>query len=189
LGGALLGAGILVPIQHALMALQQRALPMPDSFAEELAGSLGELSGFAAILLFAVSPGICEELVFRGAFLGLLRRVGSVRSAVLISAAFFGLIHLSVFRFLPTFTVGVVAAIVVVRSGSIFPAMLLHACYNGIAVGQEDLPGWAQGLLESSAAGWAASLAALAAGAWLLRARAADADGDPVPGGSVSPRR
>jgi len=171
IGGALIGAGILVPIQHGLMAIQGKLLPVPPEFLEELGGAIGELSGLPAILLFAVSPGICEELVFRGAFLGLLRRVGSVRSAVLISAAFFGVIHLSVFRFLPTFTVGIAAALVVVRTGSILPAMALHAIYNGLAVSQDGMPPLVAGLMEGGVPGWAVSVSLLVLGGLLVRPR------------------
>ncbi|GJM43735.1 MAG: ABC transporter permease [Gemmatimonadota bacterium] len=169
LGGAFLGAGLVVPIRDGVYRLQQLFLPTPVAFGEELAGSLDELTLGWTILLFAVSPGIMEEMVFRGAFLGLLRRIGSTRSAVLISSAFFGVIHLSVFRFLPTFIIGLVAGTTVVRAGALLPAMVLHAVYNSLAIASDRLPESAQPLLAGGLAGWGASLILLAGGAMLIR--------------------
>jgi membrane protease YdiL (CAAX protease family) len=134
----------------------------------DLDGPLEGLTTPLLIFLFAFSPGICEELVFRGAFLGLLRRVGTTRAAVLLSSIYFGLIHLSVFRFVPTFLLGLLMAGLTVSTGSIFPAMVFHMAYNGLAVWlgrlSLELP---QSL--TGASGWGVSLALLALGFAMVR--------------------
>jgi len=134
LAAPLLGAALVVPMTRGVVALQSRVLPSPEGLFAPLTDPLEGMATIPLFLLLAVSPGITEELVFRGVFLGLLRRVGSTRRAVLLSSAFFALIHLSVFRFAPTFLVGAVLALLVLRTGSLFPAMLAHATYNGFAV-------------------------------------------------------
>jgi membrane protease YdiL (CAAX protease family) len=46
----------------------------------------------------------------------------------------FGVVHASIYRFLPTAAVGAVLAGVALRARSVVPAMLLHAGYNAILV-------------------------------------------------------
>jgi sodium transport system permease protein len=166
LAGPLLGAALVVPMMRGVVALQSLVLPSPEGLFAPLTEPLEELGTPWVLLLLAASPGICEELVFRGVFLGLLRRVGSTRGAILASSAFFALIHLSVFRFLPTFLVGAALALLVVRTRSLVPAMLAHATYNGLAVASGRIPGLER-LLESTAA-WPASGAALVVAIALL---------------------
>jgi sodium transport system permease protein len=170
LGAAALGAGAVVPMLEGLARAQSLVLPMPEDALRPVQEGLAELDARTLVFLVAVSPGICEELVFRGAFLGLLRRTGTARAAVLASSAMFALIHLNVFRLVPTFVLGLVLGAIVVRSGSLFPAMLFHAVYNAAAIlaGREGtLPQWLAG-----PAGWTGSLALLAVGITLLRRRA-----------------
>ncbi len=171
LGGAFGGAGLVVPIHHGLFAIQEKLMPAPTSLTEGFATGLEDMAPWLLFVLIAVSPGIVEELVFRGAFLGLWRRVGSPRAAILVSSAFFALTHLSVFRFAPTFVIGATAGVIVVRSGSIFPVMVLHTVYNGLSVFSEELPPWATDLLDGSPAGWGLCGAVILAAWFLVRPR------------------
>lgn len=163
LGAVLLALGAIVPMQHGIMPLQGRFLPMPEG-AFDAFDEFNSLSTLAIVFLLAITPGIWEEIVFRGVFLGLLRRVTDVRSAILSSSVAFGVIHLSVFRFIPTFALGVLMAWITVHSRSIFPAMLFHAVYNGTTVLQGErlaemgTPPW-----------WGASLVAMGLGFALMR--------------------
>jgi sodium transport system permease protein len=180
LAGLCLGAGLVIPMVKGFAPLQSRFLPSPEALFQPLSGPLEKLSVLSTFLLLAVSPGICEELTFRGVFLGTMRRLGSTRGAVLVSAAFFALIHLSVFRFLPTFLLGILLATVVVRTGSIFASMVLHAAYNGGAV-LLDRVEWLSWSTEG-ARGWLVSVALLAVGVAILltmRGSTVDAGGAP----------
>ena len=47
-----------------------------------------------ALVLFALLPAICEELIFRGALFSMLERLAGDRLALVGSAALFGLVHL-----------------------------------------------------------------------------------------------
>jgi membrane protease YdiL (CAAX protease family) len=78
-----------------------------------------------------------EELLFRGLLLTALReRLGRV-DAVALCGALFALIHLSVEQFFPFAVLGFAAGGIAVVSGSVWPAVLLHAAYNatGLALG------------------------------------------------------
>ena len=95
---------------------------------------LTDLHWTLALFLLAVSPGICEELFFRGAVLNALKRDLSTIKVVAYQALLFGLVHSSVYRFAPTALLGGLLALVTLRSRSIWPAILLHAAYNAASV-------------------------------------------------------
>jgi sodium transport system permease protein len=145
---ALAGAALLAPalalIGQGAYEVVSRVLPVPQEFlkffsdlaAKEQHGAL------ATYLVLAVSPAICEEFVFRGVVLGLLSRVWSPARAIVVSAALFAVFHLSVYRVLPVFLVGLAVGIVAWRARSLIPAMLLHGLYNAVnvALSREEVP-------------------------------------------------
>jgi membrane protease YdiL (CAAX protease family) len=89
------------------------------------------------ILIAALVPGIWEELAFRGVVLSNLHRHFSPWGAVVISSVVFGLFHFSnlgnwddfgsvVTGVIAATTLGIGWGYVVIRTGSIVPAVLLH---------------------------------------------------------------
>ena len=87
-----------------------------------------------ALIAIGLTPGITEELLCRGPLLSGLRRSLGTRSAILLSAFLFAILHMSPYRFAPQMVLGIVLAVVVLRSGSILLAMAIHAGHNGFAV-------------------------------------------------------
>ncbi len=86
------------------------------------------------LLVLAVVPAVCEEILVRGAIArGLAARFGPV-AAVLVSSGYFALLHLSLARALPTLVLGGFLAAIVLRTGSLVPAILIHALNNGAAL-------------------------------------------------------
>lgn len=116
-------------------ALVTWVLPPPPELVKGLENLLlFEGAPFWVVLaLGALVPAICEEALFRGLLLGGLRSLGA-GWAVLISSLLFGLAHGSVYRLLPTFTLGMVMGLLRWRSGSLLPSMMFHGVNNGIAV-------------------------------------------------------
>lgn len=90
-----------------------------------------QLSPMGAILLLAVLPGICEEWMFRGSLLGLLRfeRIGET-PAVLSTAVVFGVLHFDPARMLPTAVLGVCLGVLAFRSQCVWVAVLAHILHN-----------------------------------------------------------
>ena len=80
---------------------------------------------------------MCEELFFRGFLLSAFRSAMSKPLSIAFSGAIFGLFHVivqqSLFaeRFVPTCFLGLVLAAICVRTGSLWPGMLLHVMHNG----------------------------------------------------------
>lgn len=95
-------------------------------------------SVFSCILLaicLAVMPGICEELAMRCFSLQLLRKYGKGFAVFAVSIVF-GLLHGNVTQFIFAFLVGMVLGFVTVKTGSIVPAIFIHAFNNGMSVVQ-----------------------------------------------------
>lgn len=83
-------------------------------------------------LALCVMPAIAEELLFRGAFQGLMRPCGSA-TAIFAPALLFGVLHLDLAQGLTAFACGVFLGWLAERSGSILPGMLLHLVNNALA--------------------------------------------------------
>ena len=85
------------------------------------------------VLSTAVLPALAEEMVFRGYFLGALRPHGD-GIALVLSAFVFGLFHGNILQFPFAFLLGLVFGFVVVQTGSIWPAVLIHFGNNLMSV-------------------------------------------------------
>lgn len=87
-----------------------------------------------SIVLWALIPAICEELLFRGIiFQGLLSRFKPVAS-MLIGGALFMLMHGSLQQTVYQFILGVVLCLVFYLTKNIFYPMLLHFLNNAIII-------------------------------------------------------
>lgn len=90
------------------------------------------LSLLINIVIFALLPAVFEEMVFRGYFLRVLRPYGG-RFAVVVSALLFSLMHGNVLQIPFALIVGLALGWLAVRTGRIWPAMLLHFLNNFMA--------------------------------------------------------
>lgn len=149
------------------------AFPPPEwvvGLMSQLSG--GSLSSLALLIL--VAP-VTEELFFRGALLqGFIRRY-SFRTAVASSAVLFALIHINPWQFPAGLILGALFAWWTLRTGSLGPALAMHALHNGLAplllrgLGLR-IPGYS---MDMSAEGFqplwldALGAAAFAAGIWM----------------------
>ena len=93
---------------------------MPDSFV------LG-------LLVLAVTPAICEEMFFRGYVFSSLEKKLKLATAILLSAALFGVFHMSLAKLLSTAFLGGMIALVGHKTKSIFPGMMIHFMNNTLA--------------------------------------------------------
>ena len=174
-GAVLMAAGMLVVVLQ-VHVWQSWILPVSQEVNEQMSRALGLGQVPLAVLLLgaAVSPAICEEVLFRGGILSGLRGRLPAWAQVVVVGLLFGLFHLSVHRVVPTAVLGIAITYAAVRSGSIFPAMLMHLLHNTtvLLAGTGNLPGPVLALFDNAEAGgagfgpWvlAVALAALAAG-------------------------
>lgn len=134
--GGLFLAGFTVFLASCIVIAQNMIAPMPESYSQALLKHVIPAGRpiWLVLLAMAVTPAICEELMFRGALQGLL--APSLKGARLWATIglIFGLFHFSLFRLLPTAFLGSILSWIVWRNRSIFPAMCVHAAHNSLAV-------------------------------------------------------
>lgn len=117
----------------------------PEAFEDTNSGLLELLGGdniWIAFLVVAVTPAICEEMMFRGFILSGFRSKYRKWTSIVLSAFIFGVYHTSLIRLVPTMMLGICFAMIVYYTGSIFPAMAMHCLNNSIAVVEMYNPGW-----------------------------------------------
>lgn len=136
--GTLIVAASWAVIVIQLGYWQNKLLPIPKEIAEQmnrLFEGRSEGSGFA-LLMFAValSPAICEEILFRGAILSGVRGRMPAWAAILLVGLLFGLLHVSVHRLVVTTLSGIVLTYLVYRTRSIFASMTAHFILNATAI-------------------------------------------------------
>ena len=113
--------------------------------AEQSRGPTSVTMVVELVAALSLLQAVCEELAFRGFILSGLRRRFRPWTAVFLSSFLFALFHLNVFQFVPHFALGVVLGALVLRTGSVLPAMTFHFVYNCLvyaclAVGPELFP-------------------------------------------------
>ena len=87
-------------------------------------------------ITIAIIPPIVEELLFRGMILQSLRKYGD-GFAIVVSAMLFGLYHGNFVQMVFAFIAGLVMALVVVRTGSLWNSIIIHFINNSISFGIE----------------------------------------------------
>jgi sodium transport system permease protein len=152
----LLALATLPPIGELLSLLREHWPQIPTTLSDqlnplatkELAASA--TAGPAALLLLVFLPAICKELAFRGLILSGLRSRFRPWTAVFLSAFLAAAFQMNVFQFLPHFVFGVVLGVVVVRTGSVLPAMAFHLVYKAatlaLVLWPETMQAWAEAL-------------------------------------------
>ncbi len=83
-----------------------------------------------ALFVIAVLPAICEELAYRGVFYKGYKSCGPW-FAMLLSAFFFGIMHMDLNQFCYAFVLGILFLIINEAMGSFLPSVLLHFYING----------------------------------------------------------
>jgi sodium transport system permease protein len=176
---ALIGVGVL-PWVYVLAYLQGLVWPQDPGQAramlELFLPSLRERPVLTAVAVGALA-GICEELLYRGPVqTALVRRLPTV-AALSIGAVLFAAAHMDLQGMLFRTILGYLLGWMVLRSGSIFPAMLTHAVIDSVnfgfqawrlhGLGTEGYMAWAM-KPESDPAFVSQAAIALAAGAVLL---------------------
>jgi len=99
-----------------------QSIPVPQNLSQLAVG----------ILIIAVSPAICEEIMHRGLMLRAYERRGSYKAIVIVSI-FFGIFHFDITNFFGPVFLGLIIGYYVIRTNSIFAGILAHFLNNTIA--------------------------------------------------------
>lgn len=109
----------------------------PDSVQginEEYLGLLDGVSFVAALLLIALTPAICEELLFRGYMFTAFKQKMSLSKAIFFVSFLFGISHMSLIKVIPTAILGMALAYAMYKAESIFVSSLMHFLNNAFSV-------------------------------------------------------
>lgn len=87
----------------------------------------------SSIFFMAIIPGICEELLFRGAMLGAWEEKGS-KKAIVISSIWFMLMHGTLTGIPAQLMCGIILGVIVVSTDSLFGGMVFHTVYNAATI-------------------------------------------------------
>jgi uncharacterized protein len=145
-GLAVAGLIALIPVIQLLGSINER-LPLPN-FLEGLEQSQIEMietilridTGlFFNLVVLAVTPAFCEEFLFRGYIQRQAERSWGIAAGILFSGIVFGLYHLRLTQALPLSVLGIYLAYLVWRTGSLWPAIIVHFANNAIAVIVADI--------------------------------------------------
>jgi len=137
-GLAAIGLAVsIVPMSNLLQQVMFAWFPPTEATQRLFQEQAALFSGSAlwtTLIAFALLPGICEELLFRGWLLaGLRDRLSSIQT-ILVVGLVFGLFHVEIEKIPIVSLMGILLAFVCFRSGSIFLAMIIHMANNGLAI-------------------------------------------------------
>jgi len=117
------------------------SLPWPDWIRELEQAQMDLIEGVLthdfslvfSISMLALTPAICEEVLFRGFVQRQAERALGAWRGIAFSGIIFGLYHLRLTQAIPLSILGVFMAYVTWRSRSLLPAMLIHLANNSFA--------------------------------------------------------
>jgi len=98
-------------------------VPIPSSWPEY----------WLALFVIAVTPGICEEVMFRGTMQSAYGRLGE-KKALILSSMLFGLFHFNLMNFLGPAFLGLILGIIMIKTKSLYATIIGHTLNNGIAL-------------------------------------------------------
>ena len=94
----------------------------------------GDLSTAFLFFALAVTPTLCEELLFRGYLQRQVERKWGAMTSIVLVGVLFGAYHLRLTQLVPLSLLGIWMGYAVWASGSLWSGMLVHVLNNGLAV-------------------------------------------------------
>ncbi len=127
---------LLFPLNLAISDFFRRSLNIPDALTRVqeglfAAGGAGELA--FVVFVIAVTPAICEEVLFRGYVQRTLERTLGWKS-ILVAGVVFGLYHMQPLSLLFLSALGFLFGFFYFASKSLVPGMAAHFANNAMAV-------------------------------------------------------
>ena len=144
---ALVGVFSLEQVMEGYLFFQDK-IPIPESlrpFIEQIrklieetyrllveAHSVPEL--FFVILVVALTPAICEEILFRGLIQKNMTLATSKKSGYILAGIIFGLYHVNPFLIVPLTALGILFGFLMYRSETILVPMVAHFTNNLVSI-------------------------------------------------------
>ena len=161
-----LNDGWHLPQRYAALEEQLRSMgEQSEALVEVFLLRDGAGALVANLLVLALVPALCEEMLFRGVLQQVLcRAIRNPHVAIWLTAALFSLFHGEVFAFLPRFVLGLALGYVFYYGRSIWYGVLLHFANNAtvVVLYRAAAHGWiAREAVESFNSPWPLALLSL----------------------------
>lgn len=166
----LLGIGLQLLVSFGMALLPQEMLADYSESVSQVLGTVGIVTIFAQV----IAAPLTEEIIFRGLIFSRLKKAMPLWVAAAVSAALFGLMHGQILWTAYAFLLGLLFAAIVIKTGSVTAAVVLHMTFNAggvlLSLLTVEMPLIVGGLI--AAAGLAVSCFAF----WLLLRNQKEAD-------------
>lgn len=86
-----------------------------------------------SLLLIGITPGICEEVLFRGIILRSFEKYGKW-IALILSSFLFSILHISTTKVLGIFILGLLIGYIVIKTNSLYSGIIAHTVNNSVAL-------------------------------------------------------
>ena len=160
LGACVLGVSLWPFAFELLLLVNRQQMAELERLLAPINAQLAAVPLPVTLLTLALLPAACEEWFFRGLLLSSLRTRLRTVPAVVVTGVLFGAFHvvvrdgLFIERIIPAAFLGLVLGTVCVRTGSLWPGIVLHALHNGLLLSlaafqpQLSAAGWTGGERE-----------------------------------------
>lgn len=128
----------------ACAVITEQAVNLLPEMPDRLKAAMEMLTGgplWVSLLSTAVMAPFFEEWLCRGMVLRGMLQKHSPATAIMVSAAFFAIIHMNPWQAIPAFIIGCLFGLVYWKTGSLKLTMLMHCANNAFAVLMTQLPG------------------------------------------------
>jgi membrane protease YdiL (CAAX protease family) len=142
-GGFAMAVIVSIATLAAAFVCEPVSVMLPD-MPETLKKSLELLMDgplWAALLSVSVFAPLFEEWLCRGLVLRGLMKNMNPTGAILVSAAFFAILHMNPWQAIPAFLLGILFGYVYYRTGSLKLTMLMHCVNNTFSLLLSKIPG------------------------------------------------
>lgn len=119
-----------IAISYASQIFEGLGINYEVDYGENPEGFFGFMLSLIATVIV---PALVEEFAFRGIVLGSLRKFGD-GFAVIVSSVMFGVMHGNFEQIPFAFLVGLALGFVAIKTGSIWPAIIIHAFNNFVSI-------------------------------------------------------
>ena len=122
---------LCIPLANFMNAV---SMLFVDNVVGQVAGEVADMPFWLMFLTMAMFGPMCEELAFRGVIYHGYRKSRNLVGAVIMSALAFGIMHMNFNQLGYAFALGVMMALLMEATGSIWATFIMHMVFNGQSV-------------------------------------------------------
>ncbi len=122
---------LLFPLVALVNAL---SMLFVENAVSEISSDIINMPMWTMILSIGIFGPFVEEVVFRGVILQSYQRTGKIVGSIILSAILFGAMHMNFNQFAYATVMGIMLALLVEATGSVFASFLAHAFFNTLEV-------------------------------------------------------